>query len=227
VQILGHGEFTGTADYRCALLSLPLALRIELHGIPSRPAYLSADPLRIERWAARMGRASRLRVGIAWRGNPQAETGGLQGRSIDLRCFRSLLHVPGIDLISLQKNATAQELADAGMQWEITDFGESLDPGPDAFVDTAAIMASLDLVITADTSIAHLAGALGTAVWVGLHTTSDWRWLTERTDSPWYPSMRLFRQPSAGDWPSVFNDMVTELLCLAAACESSVALRGG
>jgi ADP-heptose:LPS heptosyltransferase len=94
-----------------------------------------------------------------------------------------------------------------GFADRIVSFGEELDAGPDAFLDTAAILMSLDLVISCDTSIVHLAGALGVPVWVALHTTSEWRWLLERNDSPWYPSMRLFRQRNPGDWTGVVDDM--------------------
>ncbi|HVO47263.1 MAG TPA: tetratricopeptide repeat protein [Steroidobacteraceae bacterium] len=217
VQVLAIGEFAGQADYHCPLMSLPMALGVELNDIPERVPYLRAEQDRISRWANRLLGADqlpgtgKLRVGIAWRGNPLAETSALRGRSIDLRCFRQLLQVPGIELVCLQKDVTGEELSAAQLGPAFTHPGDDLDAGPDAFCDTAAIMAGLDLVITSDTAIAHLAGALAVPVWVALHTTADWRWLTGRTDSPWYPGMRLFRQSSPGDWQVPFECMTREL----------------
>ena len=113
-------------------------------------------------------------------------------------------------LVSLQKNSGAKQLGN-GTAFPVETLGDEFDAGPDAFVDTAAVMAGLDLIITCDTSIAHLGGALGKPVWVALKSVPDWRWMLERPDSPWYPTMRLFRQASPGDWDSVFARMADEL----------------
>src|SRR5207244_274801 len=123
--------------------------------------------------------------------------------------FASLGSVPGVCLISLQKDG-GKELATPAAK-AIVDLGDQIDREHGAFMDTAAIMMNLDLVITSDTSIAHLAGALGVPVWVPLPLVTDWRWLTERSDSPWYPTMRLFRQRKAGDWESVFDEIRSAL----------------
>jgi ADP-heptose:LPS heptosyltransferase len=122
-----------------------------------------------------------------------------------MECLRPLAVVSGIRLISLQKRHGVQQIITAPPELPIEVF--DLDEGPDAFVDTAAVMMCLDLIVTSDTSIAHLAGALGRPVWVALQHVSDWRWQLGREDCPWYPSMRLFRQERRGDWHGVFTRM--------------------
>ena len=114
-------------------------------------------------------------------------------------------------LISLQKNDGVEQLSDLPASMIVETLGDYFDAGPDAFVDTVAAMMSLDLVITSDTAIAHLAGALGRPVWLLLQHVPDWRWLLDRSDSPWYPTMRLFRQPRPGDWAGAFADIASEL----------------
>ncbi len=188
-------------DIVIPLLSLPA--RTDLPA--AQPPYLFAEPDRILAWRQRIG-ASGLRVGINWQGFPGRFED--RGRSIDLTQYRPLAAVPGVRLISLQKVDGEAQIADAGFAIETLD---GLDAGPDAFVDTVAVMADLDLIITSDTSIAHLAGALGRPVWVALRHVPDWRWMLDRTDSPWYPTMRLFRQTKDGDWASVFAAMAQAL----------------
>jgi tetratricopeptide (TPR) repeat protein len=221
-RLIAHrAEPVGPFDLYCSLQSLPAAFRTDLASIPAGVPYLSAAPDRIAYWASRvndeLGSAPRaLRVGIAWQGNTSVESGRLRGRSIPLAAFAPLAAFPGLKLVALQKGPGAQQLATAPFSDRVFSFGDELDPGADAFVDTAALMMSLDLVITADTSIAHLAGALGVRVWVLLHTTSEWRWLTGRADSPWYPSMRLFRQTTPGDWAPVLAAVLEQLRAPAA-----------
>jgi hypothetical protein len=157
-----------------------------------------AEPDRIAAWKDRIG-TSGLRVGIAWQGYPGRHED--KGRSLPLKAFGALADVPGIRLISLQKGDGEEQIPDAGFPVETLD---GLDAGPDAFLDTAAVMMNLDLIVTSDTSIAHLAGALGRPVQVALRRVPDWRWMLDRADSPWYPSMRLFRQHTDGDWAGVF-----------------------
>ena len=115
--------------------------------------------------------------------------------------------------MSLQKNCGVEQIAAVKERFAVEQFDSTIDEGTGAFVDTAALMRQLDLVITSDTAIAHLAGALGVKVWVALPTNCDWRWLRERDDSPWYPTMRLFRQQQAGDWAEVFGRMARCLFC--------------
>ncbi len=217
VRVLGRGEPIPPVDYHCPLLSLPLAFGTEAATIPADVPYLAADPQRTARWAERLRGVAPLRVGIAWQGNPEVERLiWARGRSMPLTALAALARVPGASLISLQKGAGSEQLAHVPRAGCIVDLGAELDTGGDAFVDTAAAMVGLDLVITTDTSIAHLAGALGRPVWVALSAAADWRWLLERDDSPWYPTMRLFRQSRAGEWDSVIAALAA---ALAAATE--------
>jgi hypothetical protein len=201
-------------DYYIPLLSLPGALGATLETIGAEVPYLFAEPGRIEYWRRELSRWSAFKVGIAWQGRPTYVLDAF--RSIPLVEFAPLAECPGVQLFGLQKGHGREQLDTLEGKLPIVDLGASLDLGTDAFVDTAAAMRNLDLVITSDTSVAHLAGALGVAVWVALPHVPDWRWLLERQDSPWYPTMRLFRQAQAGDWADVFARMAGQLRSLAA-----------
>jgi len=214
--VVPHGEAPSCPAW-LPLLSLPRLLGTRVERIPARMPYLRADPARAPRWRARLEAvAPAVRVGIAWQGNPGAERGTLRGRSVPLAAFAPLAALEGVRLVSLQVGAGGEQLAAIDFAPRVLSFGAELDAGPQAFLDTAAILDSLDLVVTSDTALAHLAGALGRPVWVALHTNSDWRWLTVRSDSPWYPTMRLFRQSRPGDWAGVFAAMAGELAALIA-----------
>jgi tetratricopeptide (TPR) repeat protein len=194
-------------DCQTALMSLPLAFGTG-GGCPIQIPYLGAASGRVERWRDRIGEHG-FRIGICWQGNRQAKID--VGRSFPLRHFESIAAIPGVRLISLQKNDGLEQLSDLPQGMIVETTGGDFDAGSGAFIDTAAIMMSLDLVITSDTAIAHLAGALGRPVWVALQHIPEWRWLLDRFDSPWYPTMRLFRQRHRGDWPGVFADIAAEL----------------
>jgi hypothetical protein len=168
----------------------------------------------IARWRQRIG-TNGFKIGIAWQGNPYATVD--EGRSMPLEQFVPLSRVEGIRLISLQKHHGLDQLARLPPDVRIETLGDDFDNGPDAFVDTAAVMANLDLIITSDTSIAHLAGALGRPTWVALKYVPDWRWLLDRSDSPWYPTLRLFRQPEGQNWKAVFTEIERELRKLVTA----------
>ncbi len=198
-QIMRAGDPLPPHDLVCPLMSLPAIARITEATIPVPIPYVSASPEAIARWAERIGPAG-FRIGIAWQGNAARRED--IGRSPRLDHFLPLATVPNTRLISLQKDSGFEQLTpDMPVETLSPDF----DAGPDGFIDTAAVMASLDLIITSDTAIAHLAGAMGRPVWVVLKTVPDWRWMLGRTDSPWYPTMRLFRQTTRGDWAPVFT----------------------
>jgi tetratricopeptide (TPR) repeat protein len=212
VHITALGEPpTEQLDLHCALTSLPLAFGTRVASIPGEVPYLHADPLRVERWRTQLGGPG-FKVGIAWQGSRNRID---VGRSVPLEMFAPLAGIAGVRLISLQKGAALEQLraVPAGRAIEVP--GEPFDAGPQAFLDSAAIITVLDLVITCDTSLAHLAGALGRATWVALKHVPDWRWLLDRSDCPWYPHTRLFRQPRRGDWESVFAAIHRELAALA------------
>lgn len=209
--VIGQGEELPPFHCHCPLLSLPLALCTDLTSVPSSVPYLRASPERLGLWTHRLSGVSGLKVGIAWQGNPNVEASALSGRSVPLHFFRPLADVPSVSLISLQKGFGVQQLESIDFRERVLSLGEDLDGGGQAFVDSAAVMMGLDLVVTSDTAIAHLAGALGVPVWVTLHSRSDWRWLLHRRDSPWYPTLRLFRQQHPGDWAGVFAAVAREL----------------
>jgi tetratricopeptide (TPR) repeat protein len=198
-------------DLQVALISLPYRFDTELSSIPNKVPYLKAEPELAARWSARIG-VHCFKIGIAWQGNPSGTID--EGRSIPLQEFVPLSRIPGVRLISLQKHVGLDQLADLPKDVEIEILDDDFDSGPDAFIDTAAVMTSLDLIITADTSIAHLAGALGRPTWAALKQVPDWRWLLDREDCPWYPTVRLFRQPRRDDWASVFARINQELKSL-------------
>jgi tetratricopeptide (TPR) repeat protein len=184
-------------DLHCPLMSLPFAFKTDIGCIPGA-SYIIADQEKVAEWRHRLGRKTKLRVGIVWRGNPIPD----KGRSMELKLFQRLFD-PRCEFISLQK-----EVTDAERAW--LDCVGILDAGAD-FSDTAALCVLMDLVISIDTSVAHLAGALGVPVWVLLTWVPDWRWLLDRDDSPWYLSMRLFRQTVRGDWNGVLERVAPEL----------------
>lgn len=214
-EVVPFGLVPAAATQWFPLLSLPLLFGTELHTIPTGVPYLRADGERIARWGALFGADRSLKVGIAWQGNPRAETDHLRGRSVPLREFAPLTSIAGVTLYCLQKGAGLEQLDSVEFRSHIVVPQPEIDRGPDAFLDTAAIMMQLDLVVTSDTSIAHLAGALGRPVWVALQHVPDWRWLLSRSDSPWYPTMRLFRQRASGAWGDVFLAMAREMSNLA------------
>jgi hypothetical protein len=214
VSVIAQKEPAAPVDYHCPLLSLPLVFRTGLETIPADVPYLKAEATRVERWAGRVPSDTEYRVGIAWQGNPEAERNWAQGRSWPLAALAPLARQRGVRLISLQAAPGAEQLDTVDFTDQVVSFGDELDPGADAFVDTAGIMMSLDLVICSDSAVAHLAGALGVPVWVALHPTSDWRWLLDRRDSPWYRTMRLFRQRRAGGWEDVVERICGELKTL-------------
>jgi Flp pilus assembly protein TadD len=203
-----------SADFHLGLFSLPAIFETTVDTIPHQVPYVFADRQRVERWrdvlnrGASPGKGGERKIGIAWQGNPQFS--GDRHRSAPLREFAPLAVVSGVRLISLQKNHGREQLSNPAPPFPLEDLGMQLDVEGKAFVDTAAVMMNLDLVVTTDTAIAHLAGALGVPVWVALQHSPNWRWLTDRDDSPWYPTMRLFRQHKRGDWPSVFERIAAE-----------------
>jgi tetratricopeptide (TPR) repeat protein len=220
-EIVPQGSTLPSFDVHAPLLSLPLIFGATRPRIPNDVPYLTPDARLLERWreyrdkSARPSTLTPFLVGITWEGNPTYL--GDRQRSIPLSQFAPLARVVGVQLISLQKRSKTKRgvrSAECGVESQALDFAlqtPQLDECSGPFMDTAAIMKSLDLVISSDTAIVHLAGALGVPVWVALPLVPDWRWLLEREDSPWYPTVRLFRQKRYGYWPDVFENMVEEL----------------
>jgi tetratricopeptide (TPR) repeat protein len=209
-QIVAHGDPLPSFDVHCPLLSLPRALNIKQDKIPADIPYLTAEPERVSHWRKVIPQFG-FRIGIVWQVNPKSEV--LRRRSIPLSYFVKLARIPGVRLISLQKTPGLDHLGEISDETVIS-LGPNFDSGPDAFLDTAAVVENLDLIITADTATAHLAGALGRPTWVILRHVPHWVWLMDRRDSPWYPTVRLFRQQQKDDWDSVFSRIEGELRVL-------------
>ncbi|WP_144158965.1 tetratricopeptide repeat protein [Paraburkholderia sp. BCC1885] len=230
-QLIEQGQPLPPFDCHCPLLSLPLAFGTELASIPAHTPYLFADTQTAQHWAERIAddaiedTASRdLKVGLVWAGGNRPHVAELRKndarRSITLDALRPILDTPQVRFYSLQKGPAAQQLAQRPeLAQRLVDYTEELAD----FADTAALVANLDLVITVDTAVAHLAGALGKPVWILNRFDTCWRWMLEREDSPWYPSARLFRQPSLGDWDSAIE---SARAALAARADSAFAWIG-
>ncbi|HWY85712.1 MAG TPA: tetratricopeptide repeat protein [Gemmataceae bacterium] len=199
-------------DTQAALMSLPGIVGTTLDNIPAEVPYLVADPELVERWRASLKAPLAFKVGIAWQGNPSYTDD--RRRSIPLNQFATLCRNDDVCVVSLQKGPGTEQLQD--LRFPVLDLSDRLDVTA-AFVDTAALMMNLDLIITSDTAVAHLAGALGVPVWTLLPFVPDWRWLLERSDSPWYPTMRLFRQNRPADWQEVFERVAAEVCGLMSA----------
>jgi tetratricopeptide (TPR) repeat protein len=209
--IVRRGDALPPFDVHCPLMSLPLAFKTTLTTIPANVPYLRAPADRVETWRARLSPSALPRIGLVWSGKPTYKND--HNRSIALATFKPLLSKPDFQFVSLQKEYRAR---DSAALHELSRL-ERLDAGLADFADTAAVVELLDLVITVDTAVAHLAGGLGKPVWILLPVVGDWRWLSAREDSPWYPSARLFRQPRVGDWDSVIARLGRELDAFAGA----------
>lgn len=218
-QLIEAGQALPPFDCHCPLLSLPLAFKTDLTTIPAKTPYLFADPQATREWAARIAvqAQGRLKVGLVWAGGNRPHVAELRKndarRSITFERLAPVFDVPDVKFFSLQKGPAALQLTRNGPHASVVDYTEELND----FADTAALVANLDLVISVDTSTAHLAAALDKPVWILNRFDSCWRWMLERTDSPWYAQAKLFRQPALGDWDSVIRSARDALGALNAA----------
>ena len=206
VQILAGREELPAFDLHCPLMSLPLIFKTTVGTIPWPGPYLRADPKMAEEWSRRIpAESDRPRVGLVWAGRPENKVD--RKRSMRLEQFAPLAGIKNVRFFSVQKGPAGGQARRPPGGMELIDYTEELHD----FTDTAAMIANLDLIVTVDTSIAHLAGALGRPAWVLLPRSPDWRWMLEREDSPWYPTVRLFRQKIRGDWGEVVERVRGEL----------------
>ena len=213
-EIITKGATLPHFDYHCPLLSLPLAFKTTLNTIPADPAYLSSDAANVAVWSDRLGTKTKTRVGIVWSGS----TGHKNDRNRSLLLSDLIPHLPdGLEYVSLQKEVRDCDQATLQEHPAIRRFEEELVD----FTDTAALCDLMDLVISVDTSVAHLSGALGKNTWVLLPYTPDWRWLLDRNDSPWYPSMHLYRQDTIGQWNNVLERITVALRGLTPASSTN------
>jgi tetratricopeptide (TPR) repeat protein len=217
-RLLPRGSASPPFNVQAPLLSLPGIFRTTLANIPNSVPYLQSEvrsPMSdVKTASSDIGHRTSdighvFRIGIAWQGSTTYRF--YRQRAIPLMHFAKLCEVPGVQLISLQKGERSEELPALAARFPVQDLGNRLDEGTGAFMETAAVMMGLDLVISADTAVPHLAGALGCPVWIALPLVPDWRWMLERNDSHWYPTMRLFRQTRYGQWADVFDRMAEEL----------------
>jgi hypothetical protein len=190
---------TIAADFQLPLMSLPLRFGVNLGSIPAEVPYFATENDLREKWRVRLGEG--FKVGLVWQGN-KGHMNDLR-RSFSLAAAAELFAVPNLRFFGLQFEYGREQIGD----WPLVDLGPDLTD----YAETAAILSNLDLLISCDTSTAHLAGALGVPTWLALDAVNDWRWMTKREDSPWYPKHRLFRQAKSGDWSGVFERMAVEL----------------
>ena len=193
-----------TADLHVPLMSLPLIFGTTGDTVPAEVPYIRPDALKSSAWAARIDGPG-LKVGLVWAGRPEHQND--RNRSCRLETFLPLARIPGVRLYSLQKGPAESQIADSALRDAIVHLGPELHD----FSDTAAALSHLDLLVSVDTSVAHLAGAMARPVWVLLPNIPDWRWMLDRDDSPWYPTMRLFRQTGISTWSPLADKVAAEL----------------
>jgi len=208
IEIVGATEEPDRFDFQCALMSLPLVFGTTLETIPSKQSYLGADPDLAAQHAAHLPSRTGTRIGLVWSGGADHKSD--RRRSSRFMQFSQLqpLFTADADWVCLQKEIRDSDTQAIQQATDVTFLVEKLTD----FADTAAVIDQLDLVITIDTGVAHLAGAMGKPVWILLPFSAEWRWLSSGDSSPWYPSARLFRQPKIGDWSSVIERVRAELL---------------
>ncbi|PTB20602.1 glycosyl transferase family 8 [Trinickia symbiotica] len=208
-ELLARGTLPPAFDMHCEMMSLPMALGLKLDDLPGPVPYLSADPVRLERWRRRLADLPRPLVALVWAGRPTHFNDA--NRSMNLAQLAGLGQT-GARFLSIQKGPAAIQAACPPERMSLLSLSDEIED----FEDTAAILCIADLLISVDSAPVHLAGALGRPVWVMLPKVPDWRWMLERTDTPWYPQTRLFRQDARGDWTSVLARMANELAQLVA-----------
>ncbi len=211
--IVRRGQSLPPFDLHCPLMSLPLAFGTTLATIPAAVPYLQAPPERVAAWRAQMPRTAVPRVGLVWSGKPSHRND--HNRSLALARLAPLLAQANVEFVSLQHDVRDTDKA-------ALDNAAILRPDFTDFADTAAVIETLDLVVAVDTAVAHLAGSLAKPLWLLLPFCPDWRWMLDRTDCPWYPSARLFRQPRLGDWDSVIEGLCEALASFAATRHTPV-----
>jgi len=207
-QLIPRGSPLPPCDAQAPLLTVASIVGTDLHTIPRNVPYLTADPQREARWREVLQQHPEFRVGVVWRGNPRHRLDKL--RSFDALHLTALAAVPGVRLFSLQKGVGSGDVAKIAQRVPIVDLGPQIQD----FEDTAAVLKNLDLLVCCDSAPAHLAGAMGLPVWMPLQYSPDWRWLLDREDTPWYPTMRLFRQAESDRWQPVFDRVAEELQAL-------------
>lgn len=203
-ELAVRGKIPPAFDMHCELMSLPMAMGLQLSDLPGSVGYLRADPARIEKWRARLAALPRPLVGLVWAGRPTHNNDAQRSMSLS---DMGVLAQEGVSFVALQKGSAAQQAASPPPGMALVSLSDEIDD----FDDTAAILSLLDLLISVDSSPVHLAGALGCPAWVLLPFVPEWRWLLQRQDTPWYPEMRLFRQTERGVWGPILESVSVAL----------------
>lgn len=204
-QIIAKGDALPSFDYQCPLPSLPLAFKTELHNIPSVSRYITSDSEKVAKWQTELGEAAKPRIGLVWSGGFIHNNN--RNRSPTLAMLQPYLN-PNLEYVCLQKELRDIDRESLAQHAEVKYYGHVIED----FTDTAALCELMDIVISVDTSVAHLAGALGKPTWLLLPYRPDWRWLLDRDDSPWYPSAKLYRQEIIGGWNGVLEKVKSDLV---------------
>lgn len=211
-QVIPRRQHLPTCDYQIHVMSLPYVVRTRLETIPADIPYLAPDGQREAFWKEKVAQDTNFKIGICWQGNAQYTTQSLRRavakKSLPLQAMEPLSKLPGVSIYSLQQVNGLEQIPECTFKDSIVFFDEQFDTQHGAFMDTAAVMKQLDVVISVDTGVCHLAAAMGVPTWILLPFPADWRWMLNRSDSPWYPSVRLFRQPSAEDWQTPLQEIV-------------------
>jgi hypothetical protein len=196
-------------------MSLPYVLKTRMNSIPADIPYITPDAERLAFWKEKLAHDNNLKIGICWQGNARYSTQALRravaAKSLPLQAYKPLTEIPGVSIYSLQQVDGFDQIATCDFKDKLICFDEAFDKSHGAFMDSAAVIQQLDLIISVDTSVCHLAGAMGVPTWILLPTPTDWRWLRNRSDSPWYPSVRLFHKPTAGDWHTPMQAIVAAI----------------
>ena len=211
--VISTNEKVPEFDMQIPLLSLPLLFKTNYESIPNQIPYLYADPNLTDYWQKKLPQDNTFKIGLCWQAAPKSalERSSMTRRSVPLQAFSQLADIQNIRFYSLQKTDGINQLNNLPENFKVHTFGKNFDSEHGSFMDTAALIKNLDLVITVDTAVAHLAGALGAKVWVILPVVSEWRWLTKISQSPWYPNMQLFRQSKPNNFTEVINKIKNQI----------------
>lgn len=214
-QVVTQAEPHPPFDVYLPLLSAPLVVGTTSNSVPAEVPYVRPNGCLVEKWRAELSLQSGFKIGIVWQGSPHSP--GDRERSIPLAEFEPLARIPGVQLISLQMGRGVEQIEVVRPRFNVIDYSDRLDKAAGPFMDSAAIMPNLDLVVGCDSAVCHLAGAMAAPVWVAIPALPDWRWQLEGNGSPWYPTMRLFRQRRLGNWSDVFQRLASEIATLVAS----------
>ncbi len=215
-QVISLDDTPPHFDVHSPMLSLPYVMKTRIDTVPNEIPYLHADEKLVAEWKEKLAADKNFKIGICWQGNDNYATPMLRAtvaqKSVHPKEFEPICSVPGVSIYSLQKMTGTDQLKEIPNTMHIKTFDGDFDQSHGRFMDTAAVIKNLDLVITVDTSVSHLASGLGTPTWILLPNPADWRWMIDRNDSPWYPNVtRLFKQPTPGDWKSMIAEVTDEL----------------